>query len=469
MPGNNAIEKEIEALGTSHPLKLLIRYAWPALIAMSLNALYAVVDRAFIGHGCGVDAIAGITMVFPVILVLNALGVFVGAGHGTVLSIKLGLDDRVSCEKLLGELIAFKLLLFIVISPLIYFNVDTVLGWCGANNVSPKAFAAAKEYLRLVIFSHLFSHLAYGLSAMQRAEGAATKSMFCIATGCLVNLILDPIFIFGFNLGIAGAAWATNIAMFCSCIVAFSYYLRGKTIVKLVFSRIGFYRDLALKSCAIGTAPFLQHIMGALVAVSMQLSFTYWITDTAKSTEQMASLGVYTATLLLVIMPIMGAQQGLQPIIGYNWGARNFRRVKQALYWGWAITTLLTVLAWVIQVIPPFPRLIAQCFISGNNPSLINLAAHDLALSNCMIWCISVNVVSTTYFQSIGKPKIAIFLSFFRQGLCMIPCIWLMPWLMDRKDFAIWLAVPISDVLCNALTIVPILFQLRFLTKVRSR
>ena len=448
---------------------LLFKYSWPALIAMTLNALYAVVDRVFIGQGCGVDAMAGLQLAMPIVMLFGAFGVFVGAGHAAVLSLRLGAGDRVGCEKIVGELIAFKLVFFFLLPPLVFFNLDTVLGWCGADRVTPGAFAAAREYLKLVLFSHLFSHLAFGLSALQRAEGSALRSMWSLVIGFGVNLALDPIFIFVFNLGIAGAAWATNIAMFLSCAWALKYYLRRETVVRLVWRRIGFYREFAGRAAAIGLAPFLQQLMSSLIVAALQFAFVYWMPDEASRTDQIASLGVFNAALILVFMPMLGCQQGLQPIFGYNWGARNFRRVLGTLNTGFWVTSALTVFAWVVQVVPPFPELIARMFVSGVNPRLIAICAHDLRLSNCMIWCISINVLATTFFQSIGKPRISILLSMLRQGIVLLPIIIVLPFFMDDKVTAIWLSMPVSDVLCNLVTIYPLLLHAKFLSRIRDK
>ena len=457
----------LDELATGRLGRLLVGYSWPALVAMTLNALYAVVDRMFIGHGCGVDVMAGLQLAMPVMMLFGAFGVFVGAGHSAILSIKLGEGDGTACEKLLGELVAFKLAFFLVLPPLVFFNLDTVLGWCGADKVTPAAFAAAKTYLKLVIFSHLFSHLAFGLSAMQRAEGGALRSMTCMIVGFGMNLVLDPVLIP--LMGIAGAAWATNIAMFCSCLWALGYYLRGKTVVRLRLSRIGFYRNLAWRAAAVGFAPFLQQLMGSLIIVSLQIAFTRWMPDEAARTAEIASLGVFNGALILVIMPMLGCQQGLQPIFGYNWGARNFRRVFGALKLGFGVTTAMSIFAFVVQVVPPFPTIIAKMFVSGDSPEIIALAAHDLALANCMIWCISINVLATTYFQSIGKPAVSIWLSMLRQGFVLLPIVWLLPHFMEDKAFAIWISMPISDVICQLATIPPLLLHARFLSKVRTR
>ena len=476
-----ALRKDLEELSTGDTGRLLLKYSWPALVAMTLNALYAVIDRVFIGQGCGVDAMAGLQLAMPVMMLFGAFGVFVGAGHAAVMSIRLGEGNFEVCEKLLGQLLALKLAFFFTLPPLVFCNVDTVLGWCGADQATPGAYAAAKTYLRLVVFSHLFSHLAFGLSAMQRSEGGAVRSMFCMIVGFGMNLLLDPLLIFGLDLrlpsggvlrlpamGIAGAAWATNVAMFASCVTALWYYLSGRTVVRIRLRRIRIYPELLLKPAGVGLAPFLQQLMSSLIMASLAYNFTKWMPDELSRTDQIASVGVFSSALILVFMPMLGTQQGLQPIFGYNWGARNFRRVLGTLKTGFAVTTALTFLAFVVQVVPPFPTWIASMFVSSDNPRLVQLCAHDLAVANSMIWCISINVVATTYFQSIGRPSVAIFLSMLRQGVVLLPIVWLMPYFLADKAFAIWLSMPVSDVLCNVVTIGPLLAHARFLSRIRS-
>ena len=474
----------LEELARGSLGRLLLKYSWPALVAMTLNALYAVVDRFYIGQGCGEAAMAGLTLTFPVMMLFGAFGVFVGAGHASVLSIKLGENDFDGCEKLVGELIAVKLLFFFVLPPLVFLNADTVLHWCGGAKVSPEALAEARSYLRTVVFSHLFSHLAFGLSALTRAEGGAVKSMLSLVVGFGVNIVLDPIFIFGLPApsllaqrtaylispgGIEGAAWATNVAMGCSFLWAIRYYLSGRTVVCLRWRRIGLYREYLYRTSSIGLAPFLQNLLGAAINVSLAAAFGKWAADEATATTQIASLGVFQSVMILTMMPILGAQQGLQPIFGYNWGARNFRRVKETLKLGYWTITVLCVLACAVQVVPPFPRLLARLFVSADNPTLLGIAAHDLTVANCMIWCIGINVLATTYYQSIGHPRTAIFLSTLRQGVILIPCIWILPHVMSDPVLAIWLALPVSDVICQLATIPPLWLHVRFLSRVRRR
>ena len=467
--GSAAGRDEMDELATGPLGGLLFRYSWPALAAMSLNALYAVVDRLWIGRGCGEAAMAGLQLAMPLMMFFGACGVFIGAGHATVLSIRLGVGDREACEKVVGQLVALKLLFFLVLPPLVYFNLDSVLGWCGGGGVSAEALTAAKSYLRTVVFFGVFSHLAFGLSALQRAEGGAVRSMMSMAVGFGANLVLDTLFIFGFGLGVVGAAWATNVSMVLSFLWAARYYLRGETVVAFRWRRVGLYREFLGRAMALGFAPFLQNLLGSLIGVSLAAAFAKWAGSPEAATRQIASLGVYNAMMILTIMPIMGTQQGLQPIFGYNWGARNFRRVRGALRLGLWATTALCAVAFVLQVVPPFPRLFVRMFVSAGNQALVDLATHDLAVANCMIWTISVNVVATTYFQSIGHPRMAVILSTLRQGVILLPCIWLLPRFMQDHALAIWLALPISDVLCQLATVLPLVLHARFLSRVRRR
>ena len=453
--------------------RLVVRFSWPALVSMTLNALYTVVDRIYIGQGCGQDAMAGLTLVFPVMMVFGAFGVFVGAGHAAVLSIKLGEGDRTACEKVLGELIALKLLFFFVLPPLVFIFIDPILRLSGGAAVTADALGMAKSYLRLVVFSNIFSHIAFGLSASMRSEGAVVPSMTCMVVGFGVNLVLDPIFIFGFGMGVAGAAWATNVAMASSCAWALWYYRPGHSAVRLRWRRIGFYRAYFAKACGIGLSPALQQLAGSLVNVSLQLAFAYWAADEASATAQVASLGIFQMVTMFFVMPLLGVQQGVAPVMGYNWGARNFRRVREALFLGLKTSTVVVSAAAALAVFAAVP--IVRLFTDGTDAEFVRLAAGDLRVSNCMLWCIGLNVVASTYFQSVGRPRTAILLSLLRQVVCLIPCIWLLPYLARLTGIcapatAIWLSMPISDVLACLATVPSFIAHARFLARIgRSR
>jgi len=428
---------------------------------MTLNALYSIVDRVYIGQGCGQDSMAGLTLAFPILMVLGAFGVFVGAGHAALISLKLGAGERSACEKLLGELVAFKFLFFCVLPPLIFLFIDPILSVIGGEGVTPGALAQAKTYLRLVLLFNICSHLAFGLSAAMRSEGAVLPGMMCMIVGFGTNLILDPLLIFTFKMGVAGAAWATNIAMLLSCLWAFWYYRPGHSTVQLRLNCIRFYREFVGRATGIGLSPALQQLMGSLIVMSMQMAFAKWAANPEAATAQVASLGIFHMVMMLFFMPVLGIQQGLAPIMGFNWGARNFGRVRGALVLGFWVTTALVTLAAVAQI--AIPEWIARMFTDGKDAAFLKLAAGDLRLSNCMLWCIGLNVVATTYFQSIGHPWTATILSMMRQCLCLLPCIWVLPHFFADKMFAIWVSMPISDVLAFFFTIPPFMSHLRFL------
>lgn len=430
---------------------------------MALNALYSIVDRIWIGHGCGEEAMAALTLAFPVMMVFGAFGVFVGAGHAAVISLKLGEGDRDACEMLLGELVAFKLAFFFVLPPVVFVFIEPILRWTGGSGVTPATLALASQYLRIVIFSQLFSHLAFGLSAAMRSEGAVLSSMTCMVVGFGVNMVLDPIMIFGFHMGVSGAAWATNVAMFLSCACAFVYYRPGHSAVAFRWRRVRFYRRFVGRAAAIGFSPALQQLMGSLVNVSLQSAFAYWAADAAVATRQIASLGIFQMTMMMFFMPVAGMQQGLAPVFGYNWGARNMERVRRTFVVGFWITTALVAFAALVQVV--CPQVIVRLFAGSADDSFVNLAARDLRISNCMLWTIGINVVATTYFQSIARPWTATYLSILRQFVILIPCTWLLPLLFGDKAFAVWLALPVSDVLCQLATLPPLSSHLRFLAR----
>ena len=466
---------KLKDLATGNILPMLLRFAWPGLVTMCMHVLYNIVDRVYIGQGCGSNAIAGLAMTAPIAMALGAVGVLIGAGSSAVLSIKLGEQDMAGAERTLGQLVAMKLLFGLVVPPLMYFfGIDPILRLMAGESVTPEAFAFARQYVVITIFFNLFSHLAFGLSAMTRAEGAPKMSMTCMVVGCIVNIILDPLFIYdsipvtfwrlsaplftipGLGLKVAGAAWATNIAMMVSCAAGLVYYLGGFSAVHLRISRIRLYGDLAGRVLAIGLAPFLMQLVGSLINFSMNHSFAKWSASQAQGTIEISSFGIYMSLMFLFFMPSAGIQQGLAPIIGYNWGARSFKRVKRSFDIGLGLTAVATVAACLVAEI--FAHPLARCFT--DDPAGIASATRGIRIANCCIWSIFVNVAATTYYQAIGRPKTAIILSMLRQCLCLLPVVWILPHFMDDKILAIWLAMPISDIVTQVVNL-PLIFRER--------
>lgn len=447
-------------LGSGRLLPLLWRFAWPALVTMTLNMLYNVVDRVYIGHGCGADAIAGLALTFPVMMVLGAFGPLVGVGSGTVISIALGEKDRDTAERALGQCVALKLLMGVTVAPVVFCLLGPILRATGGGRLSDGTLAAGLLYLRIVLPFNFLAHLAFGLSACMRSEGSPVSAMRCMVVGALANLALDPLFIFGFGWGVAGAAWATNIAMTLSCAVALMHYARGRSVVKLRLDRIRVYRGLVWRVFAIGLAPFLMQLAGSSINFSLNHAFARWSPSAAVGTAQVAAFGIFQTAMMLFFMPSMGIQQGIGPILGYNWGAGDKARVRRA----WDMAFLLTTAAVFFASAAPvaFAPWIARCF--ADDPDVLRAGTFALRVGNCMIWCIGLNVSASTYFQSVGRPRTSILLSLLRQVLVLLPCVWLLPHVLPvRPLLAVWLALPVSDFAAFLATIPPVVRERRAL------
>ena len=467
-------EKKLAEMGSGRILPLILKYAWPAVVTMTVNQLYNIVDRMYIGQGCGKDAIAGLTLTFPIMGVLGAVGVLIGMGSSTILSIRLGAGDRVGAERALGQCVAMKLLFGLIFPPLMFFyGFRPILQLMAGSGVTAEALRLAHQYLSITIFFNIFAHLGFGLSATMRAEGSPRQSMYCMIVGCVTNLILDPLFIFssipipgtslvipGFGMKVAGAAWATNISMMATCGTALLFYLTKKSVVRLRIPRIRLYRDITPQALAIGLSPCLMQIMGSIIGFSMNYAFAKWSGSQEAGTLQISSFGIANTAAFLFLIPTIGIQQGVAPIIGFNWGAGNYARVKKCFSTGLKLTAIATIAACAGMEL--FAHPFARCF--ANEAEVVTAASKAIRLAYCMIWSIFLNVAATTYFQAVGRPRVAILLSLLRQCLCLLPIVWILPYFVTDHVFAIWLAIPISDVVAQLASLPPLIKEFKFLT-----
>ncbi len=283
-------------------------------------------------------------------------------------------------------------------------------------------------------------------------------------------MVLDPIFIFdaipipgtglaipGLGLRVAGAAWATNISMMVTCGTALSFYLRRKSVVRLRPARIGLFRDITLKALSIGLSPCLMQIMGAVIGFSLNHAFAKWSGSSEQGTIQVGAFGIANTISFLFFIPCVGVQQGLSPIIGYNWGAGNYHRVKECLILGLKLTAVATVTVFLGTEL--LPRVLARAFAS--DADVVAATVKALRIANIFIWTIFVNIAATTYFQSTGQPRTAILLSLLRQFLCLLPLVWILPYLIDDHILAVWLAMPISDIVAQLATLPPLIREFR--------
>ena len=468
MPAENKKRSAQEKLGTMPIGKLLVTMSVPMMISMFIQALYNAVDSMFVAR-LSEDALTAVSLALPIQNLMIALAVGTGVGVNALVSRSLGEGNRRRAEKAANVQVFIDLIYAILcVGVGLLFSRRFFQSQTDVESI----IDYGAQYVSIITIFSLGMFQAQGLEKLLIATGNATPSMISQALGAILNIILDPIFIFAFGMGVAGAAWATNIAMACSCAWALWYYRPGHSAVRLRWRRIGFYRAYLAKACGIGLSPALQQLAGSLVNVSLQLAFAYWAVDEASATAQIASLGIFQMVTMSFVMPLMGVQQGVAPVMGYNWGARNFRRVREALFLGLKTSTAVVSLAAALQVFASVP--VVRLFTDGKDAAFVSLAAGDLRVSNCMLWCIGLNVVTTTYFQAIGRPRTAILLSLLRQVICLIPCIWLLPYLARATGLcapatAIWLAMPISDVLACLATVPPFLSHARFLARAGRR
>ena len=451
---------QLKRIGEERVRTLLREFSIPATIGLLVNALYQVVDRFFIGQGCGSEAIAGVSLAFPFMAVLNAFGMLIGIGSSSLLSILLGEHRLEEGARVVGQTIAVKVLFFITVPFLMLLFLDPLLLACGAT---PEAMPSARSYLRIVLVGNLFSHLSFGLAGLLRSEGAAQRSMWCMAIGAVLNIVLDPLFIFCFDWGVAGAAWATNLSMFATCVYAISFYLRRKTAVPLHLRNIRIFPKLLGPALAIGLSPFLLQVMMGVVNVSFNRMFLIWAPSTEAATVEIAALGIVVTVVTLALQPVFGVTQGMQPIVGYNYGAKNYQRVYDCYWLSIKVATL--ILAGVTALLLLFPDEVFRFFT--RDPVLIRSGARSLRIYACMFFAIGMPIVTMNYFQSIGRAYVSIALSLFRQLVVLVPMVLLLP--LAWGVTGIWIAAPASDLIGALVADIVTCFELRRLKWLKER
>jgi len=451
--------KNLERLGHHDVGSLLKEFSVPAVIGTVVNALYNVVDQLYIGQGCGRDALAGVALAFPFMAILIAFGTLIGVGSGALLSIKLGERNRVDAEKVLGQCVAVKVLFGCTLPFLGLYFMNDLLPLFGGT---PEAIPYARKFLGIVLFGNVFAHLSFGLSNLMRAEGNVRCSMRCMVLGALLNALLDPIFIFGLHLGVAGAAWSTNIAMFCSAVYAFHHYLSRNSVVRLRLGRIRIYPRMLMRVFAIGLSPFAIQLMAGTVNVAFNRTFLKWAASTQAATVEIAALGIANSVLFLLLMPVFGLTQGMQPIAGYNYGARQYQRVREAYTLCLKIALSLCFLISATVLLFAWP--IAHCFT--RDPALLDAGTRGLRIFCSAFTVVALPIVTVTFFQAIGRPALAIALSTLRQLGMQLPFVVLLPHVWGIGG--VWAAVPAADLLSASLAAIAAAAELRRLRRAEA-
>lgn len=440
--------EQTKQLGQTKITKLLLKFSIPATVGMLVNALYNVVDRIFVGNGVGRLALSAITAEFPMTLVVMAFNMLIGIGASTLISIRLGEGKKEEAQEILGNAFVLFLIIGALVTVLGLVFLEPILELLGA---SPDVMPYAKEYAGILTAGTLAFTFGMGMNNMIRAEGNPKMAMATMLIGAVTNIILDPIFIYVFKWGIKGAAIATIISKIISAIWVLRYFLTGSGHLRLDIRKIKMKAAHIMSILSLGVAPFIMQLTASMLNLILNNSLMFYGGDLA-----MAAMGIVSGITNLMLMPLFGISQGLQPIIGYNYGARNFSRVKEALQKGMLLATAISIFGFLVIML--FPSQLVALF-GKNDAPLIAMGAEGLQRFLFTLPILGALVVGSNYFQAIGKPKRALFLSLTRQLLFFIPSIIILPKFWGLKG--IFYSGPVSDVLSTTVMAVFLLWELR--------
>lgn len=443
-------------LGEESVGKLLLKFSIPAIIGMIVNALYTVIDRIFVGKGVGPLAISATAVAFPVSLIIMAFGMLIGIGAAATVSIKLGQNKRDEAEHILGNAFVLVIITSIFITVLGLIFIVPLLKLFGA---SEQVLPLAKQFTSIILMGAILQNIGFGLNNIIRASGDPKTSMFTMLIGAALNFIFNPLFIFVFKLGIRGSALATIVSLTVSSAWVLSYFTSNRSLLKLKAKY--FMPDLHIvkQVFAIGMSPFSMQLAACVITIVLNNSLKIYGGDSA-----IAAMGIIMSIANLILMPIFGINQGSQPIIGYNYGARKFDRSKKALKLAIIAATMISTLGFITTQL--FPGAIINAFIS-NDAELLQKGTFGIRIFLSMLPIIGFQIVNANYFQAIGKAKISIFLSLSRQVLILLPLLLVLPKLFGLTG--VWLAGPASDFLSSLLTVIFLWKELKHLRSLIPR
>ncbi len=435
--------------------KLLWKYSIPAITGMFVNALYNIVDRIFIGQAIGAIAISGISVTFPILIIIMAFGMLVGVGSGSLISIRLGERRLQEAEYILGNAFSLLVIISLLSSFLGLIFMNSILSSFG---IGSDTMEYAQQYLGIILIGSIFQNVGFGLNNIIRAEGNAGIAMKSMLIGAVLNFILDPIFIFVLHLGVKGTAIATVISQLAVTIWVLRYFTGTKSMLKISWQTLTLRKDIIKGILAIGMAPFLMQIANSIINVIYNTNLVRYGSDLA-----VGAMGIIMSISMLFFMPIFGISQGVQPIIGFNYGAKNYARVKKAQLLGMAVATLICLVGFIIMQF--YPKILISIF-NTSDLELIEVGSQGLRLFLMMFPLIGFQIISITYFQAIGKAKTAMFLSLLRQLLVLLPLLIILPRMWGLVG--VWLSAPIADFFSALITGYYIWLELNKLNQINS-
>ena len=440
-------QKTPTALGTESIGKLLMQYAVPAIIAMTASSLYNMVDSIFIGHGVGTMALSALALTFPLMNLGAAFGALVGVGAATLISVKLGQKDYDTAQRVLGNVFVLNILLGLAFTVIVFPFLNPILYFFGGSD---ETVEYARQFMEIILLGNVVTHLYLGLNAVLRASGHPKQAMYATIATVAINTILAPIFIFMFDWGIRGAAIATVSAQ----VIALLWQLKQfNNANELLHFRRGIFRlkrKIVFDSLAIGMSPFLMNLAACLIVILINQGLKKYGGDLA-----IGAFGIVNRLVFIVVMIVMGLNQGMQPIAGYNFGAKLYDRVNKVLKLTIIYATCVTTFGFLVGMLAP--NLVVGIFTS--DAELTELSATGLRITVMFFPIIGFQMVTSNFFQSIGMAGKAIFLSLTRQMLILLPCLLILPHFFGVAG--VWYSMPVSDLLASLIALVMLVYQFR--------
>lgn len=443
-------------LGEGHINSLLLKFSIPAIIGMIVNALYNVVDSIFIGRGVGDLGLTAVNTAFPIAIIIMAFGMLVGIGSAALISIRLGQGNKKSAEKILGNAFTLTVIISILISffGLIFLKPALILFGSDESTLN-----FGMQYMRIILAGCILQNIGFGLNSIIRSEGNPKIAMLTMLIGAITNMILDPIFIFWFHLGVQGAAIATIISQGLNTIWVLYYFLGKNSVLKLKKKNMMLSKDIIRSILAIGMAPFAMQIASSIVNALFNIQLKRF-----SGVLAIGAMGIIMKITMFILMPIFGINQGSQPIIGYNYGAEKYDRVKHTLKSAIGIASIIAITGFVL--IEAFPKYLIQIFVNSDS-KLLPIGSVGIRIFLCMLPIIGFQIVSSNYFQAIGKAKTAIFLSLSRQVIILIPALLILPHFLGVTG--VWICAPVSDFLASILTAVFIFKDIKRISNLNKK
>lgn len=430
-------------LGRASVGKLLLKLATPAIIAQLVNVLYNIVDRIFIGKlENGELAMAGVGVALPILMIISAFSALIGYGGAPLCAIKMGEKNNDEAEKIMSNGFSMLILIGAILTIVFYIFKEPILLAFGASEVT---IGYANDYLSIYLIGTIFVQIALGMNPYINTQGFAKIGMYTVMLGAVINIVLDPILIFVFDLGVKGASLATIIAQFVSAAWVLCFLFGKKSILKIRRKYLIPSRKVVLSTMALGVSPFIMQSTESLVLISLNTKLSVYGGDLA-----VGAMTIMSSIQQIVLLPSMGLSQGAQPIISYNFGAKNMERVKKAFKLTITCCLSYTLIMFLLLMICP------EIFVSifNNKPELVEITSWSIRIFFAGIFMMGAQIACQQTFLALGQAKISLILALLRKIILLVPLIYILPVFMENKLFGTLMAEPISDIVASLITII---------------